>query len=91
MWDQYYDPHEYCLAGESYTEKIYWPREMGTIFIPFQYTTKHSTLCDVYKKKQDEWNTRMPKGPTLSISTDTTPLAASVGSTEETNIINMME
>lgn len=23
MWDKYYDPYQYCLAGETYTKKIY--------------------------------------------------------------------
>lgn len=62
LWDKYYDPHEYCLEGKTYNEKIYWPKTMGTIFIPFQYTTRHSGLVEVYKKKHEEWIAGMTRG-----------------------------
>lgn len=89
LWDRYYDFHEYCLAGETYIEKIYWPKVMGAFFIPFQYTTKHTVLIEFYRKKQDEWNTRIPKGSTLP-SSSRTP-TASMNSIEEANLDNLLE
>lgn len=53
-WDAMIDPQELLLAGETFTEKIYWPREMGIHFFSFPITTRYPTLVHYYKTQQEE-------------------------------------
>ena len=54
-WDRLTDPDNYFLIGETYTEKIYWPKDMGTRFLPFSFKTQHTTLLQHYKRKTERY------------------------------------
>lgn len=87
LWDLEYDAEEFCLAGETYTKENHWSKELGTPFFPFKYITQQTILCQYYKKKQKNYNTKYKgkptRGPNFLVNSGT--------ATEEENLDNLME